>query len=103
MEENLAQLGEKSCAVSKTEMLKYSDKLVHAQEGKLYGSGRHEDVRFRLAFICWIHIRTPTQQVPVCSHQTDRDVYVQNKSIEASDIYDWLANPCGSNHGINLK
>ncbi len=102
MEENLAQLGEKSCAVSKTEMLKYSDKLVHAQEGKLTAP-EHQMCDFgSLSYAGYIYEPRHNRYRYVLIRQTG-DVYVENKSIEASDIYDWLANPCGSNHGINLK
>lgn len=102
MEENLAQLGEKSCAVSKTEMLKYSDKLIHAREGEL-SAPEHQMCDFgSLSYIGYIYEPGHNRYRYVLIRQTG-DVYVENKSIEASDIYDWLANPCGSNLSISVK
>ena len=102
MEENLAQLGEKSCAVSKTEMLKNSDKLIHAQEGKLT-TPEHQMCDFgSLSYVGYIYEPGHNRYRYVLIRQTG-DFYVENKSREASDIYDWLTNPCGSNHTINVK
>jgi hypothetical protein len=102
MEENLAQLGEKSCAVSKTEMLKYADKLIHAQEGKLT-TPEHQMCDFgSLSYVGYIYEPGHNRYRYVLIRQTG-DFYVENKSGEAFDIYDWLTNPCGSNHNINVK
>ena len=102
MEENLAQLGEKSCTVNKRNLEYYSDKLANAQKGKLT-TPEHQMCDFgSLSYSGYIYEPGKNRYRYVLIRQTG-DFYVENKSREASDIYDWLTSPCGSNHGINLK
>jgi hypothetical protein len=102
MEENLAQLGEKSCTVSKPDLLYYSDKLIHAQEGKLT-TPEHQMCDFgSLSYAGYIYEPGHNRYRCVLIRQTG-DFYVENKAREASDIYDWLTRPCDNHPGINMK
>jgi len=102
MEENLEQLGEKSCTVSKVEMEKYSDKLIHAQAGKLT-TPEHQMCDFgSVSYSGYIYEPGNHRYRYVLIRQTG-DFYVENKSSEASDIFEWLTRPCDNNHNINLR
>ena len=102
MEENLAQLGEISCMVSKPDLSYYSNKLLHAQEGKLT-TPEHQMCDFgSLAYSGYIYEPGNNRYRYVLLRQTG-DFFVENKSREASDIYDWLTRPCDNDHSINLK
>ena len=102
MEENLAQLGEKSCTVNKRDLAYYSDKLTNAQKGKLT-TPEHQMCDFgSLSYAGYIYEPGHNRYRCVLIRQTG-DFYVENNSREASDIYDWLTRPCDNNYSINLK
>ena len=102
MEENLVQLGEKTCTVSKVDMEKYSDKLSNAQKGKLT-TPEHQMCDFgSLSYAGYIYEPGNHRYRYILIRQTG-DFYVENKSREASDIFEWLTRPCDNNHSINLR
>jgi hypothetical protein len=102
MEENLAQLGEKSCTVNKRDLVYYSDKLANAQKGMLT-TPEHKMCDFgSLSYSGYLYEPAKNRYRYVLIRQTG-DFYVENKSREASDIYDWLTRPCYNNYSINLK
>ena len=102
MEENMAQLGEKTCTVSKVELGKYSDRLIHAQAGKLT-TPKHQMCDFgSLSYSGYIYEPGNHRYRYVLIRQTG-DFYVENLSRDASEIYDWLTRPCDNNHNINLR
>lgn len=102
MEENLAQLGEKSCTVSKYNLKKFTDKLLQAREGKLT-EPEHQGCDFgALSYSGYIYEPLHDRYKHVLIRQTG-DFYVENKSREASDIYEWLTNPCGDNLNVTLR
>jgi len=102
MEENLAQLGEIKCTVNKGDFGYYSDKLANAQKGKLT-TPEHQMCDFgSLSYSGYIYEPGKNRYKYVLIRQTG-DFYVENKSRDASDIYDWLTSPCDNHPGINLK
>lgn len=102
MDENLAQLGEKSCTVSKYDLAYYSDKLANAQKGR-QTTPEHQMCDFgSLSYAGYIYEPGRNRYRYVLIRQTG-DFYVENKSREASDIYNWLTRPCDNHPGINQK
>ena len=102
MEENLAQLGDKSCTVDKRDLQLYSDKLANAQKGKLT-TPQHQMCDFgSLSYAGYIYEPGKNRYRYVLIRQTG-DFYVENLSRDASEIYDWLTRPCDNNHNINLR
>jgi len=102
MEENLAQLGEKSCTVDNRDLLLYSDKLANAQKGKLT-TPQHQMCDFgSLSYAGYIYEPGNHRYRYVLIRQTG-DFYVENKSRDASDIYEWLTSPCENNLSVTLR
>jgi hypothetical protein len=102
MEKNLAQLGEKSCTVNKYNLKNFTDKLIGAQKGKLTDP-EHQMCDFgSLSYSGYIYEPGNNRYKHVLIRQTG-DFYVENKSREASDIYDWLTNPCENNLNVNMR
>ena len=102
MEENLAQLGDKSCTVNKGDLLLYSDKLANAQKGKLT-TPEHQMCDFgSLSYAGYIYEPGKNRYRYVLIRQTG-DFYVENLSRDASEIYDWLTSPCENNLSVTLR
>ncbi len=102
MEENLAQLGEITCTVSKRDLGYYSVKLANAQKGNLT-TPEHQMCDFgSLSYAGYIYEPVRNRYRYVLIRQTG-DFYVENKSREASDIYGWLTRPCDNNLSVTLR
>jgi hypothetical protein len=102
MEENLAQLGEKLCTVSKRDLSNNSDKLANAQKGKLTVP-EHQMCDFgSLSYSGYIYEPGKNRYKYVLIRKTG-DFYVENVSRDASEIYDWLTSPCENNLSVTLR
>ena len=102
MAENLAQLGDKTCTVSKVDMANYSNKLISARNGK-FTAPEHMMCDFgTVSYSGYIYEPGNNRYKYVLIRQTG-DFYVANMAREASDIYGWLTKPCDNHLNVTLR
>ena len=95
MQENLTQMGEISCTVSRNDFAKYSSKLMQAKNGIL-SDPKNEMFDFgTVQYSGFLFDPDNSRYKKILIRQTG-DWAIENSSREAKELYEWLKRPCNS-------
>ena len=96
IQENLAQMEEISCTVTRNDFAKYSSKLMKAKNGTL-SDPKNKMVDFgTVQYSGFLYDADNNSFRKILIKQTG-DWAIENSSKEAKALYEWLKRPCNSN------
>lgn len=96
MQENLAQMEEISCTVTRNDFAKYSSKLMKAKNGTLSDPENEMDDFGTVQYSGFLYDPDNNCFKKILIKQTG-DWAIENSSKEAKALYEWLKRPCNSN------
>lgn len=102
MEQNLAQLEEPYCKVSKYDLVYYATKLDKARKGKITEPEHRMCDAGSTAVAGYIYESGTDRYRYVFIRQTG-DFYSENTSREADLIYEWMQDPCMGDLTVRLR
>jgi hypothetical protein len=102
MEQNLAQLEEPHCKVSKYDLLFYGTKLEKALKGKIT-EPEHQMCDAGSTTVAGYIYESATNRYRYVFLRQTGDFYRENTSREAGDIYEWMQDPCSGSPGVRLR
>jgi len=102
MEQNLAQLEEPYCKVTKYDLLLYTTKLEGAQKGKITKPEHQMCDAGSTTVEGYIYEPGTNRYRYVFLRQTG-DFYSENTSREADEVYEWMKDPCTGNLNVRLR
>lgn len=96
MQENLAQMEEISCTVTRNDFARYSSKLMKAKNGTLSDPKNEMDDFGTIQYSGFLYDPDINSFKKILIKQTG-DWAIENSSKEAKALYEWLKRPCDSN------
>ncbi len=102
MEQNLAQLEEPYCKVSKYDLVYYATKLEKARKGTLTVPEHRMCDAGSTTVAGYIYEPGTGRYRYVFIRQTG-DFYSENSSREANVIYEWMKDPCSGDLSVRLR
>lgn len=102
MEQNLAQLEEPYCKVTKYDLLFYTTKLEKALKGKIT-EPEHQMCDAGSTTVAGYVYESGTNRYRYVFLRQIGDFYRENTSREAGDIYEWMQDPCSGSPSVRLR
>jgi hypothetical protein len=96
MQENLTQMEEISCAVTRNDFARYSSKLMEAKNGTL-SDPKNEMADFGTVLYSGFLFDSNNNTYKRILIKQTGDWAIDNSSKEAQELYEWLKRPCDSN------
>ena len=96
MQENLTQMEEISCTLTRNDFAKYSSKLMDAKNGTLSDPKNEMNDFGTVQYSGFLFDPDNNRYKRILIKQTG-DWAIDNNSKEAKAIYEWLKRPCNSN------